>query len=467
MLRQPLKFEQINANTCRSINAMSTKIADISLTYNDKATIYDRDLGRNRIIDVKKSFARKRDGLVTFPSGLIKFVVTKANEKGHECLIDYVEPYVLKKKLIPQLPGIKFESFQAKMLRKVGICKRGVLVGPTAMGKSVVLGGIIDKLNIPETIIIVPTQTIFNQLYNSFCNWFGDNMVGRIGQGYLEQNHITVCMFQSIKKYKLNRGKLKLVLIDEVHLINKTIVDFLKRCHNVYYRYGVTATPQKPEKDFPKAMQMQGYVGPIICEVEEKEAENRVLPVKIKLVRYYCGKPVGTNYPEILRKDILLSPLRNAKLMKAAVEEALEKNRTCLFLIDETEQGKIMMKIADRMGIDVTFVHGKIESSKIKNTIKLLNERKIQFVIATKVFGVGTDIPNVDIVALVSCRKSEIDTVQKIGRGRRRVIGRADHLTVYDCVDKVRGTRAAKHFYAHSLERLNTYKEKNWEIVRL
>lgn len=461
-----LEFEQVNANTCRAVNYAAKHLADKALSYTSKAKVYNEDLGRDIIIDVTRSLARKQSGQVTFPFGLIKFIMRKANERGHECNVSYLDPYTLPKKLIPQLPGIKLETFQAKMLRKVGIYKRGVLIGPTAMGKSVVLGGIVDKLNMPVTICIVPNQTIFRQIYQSFCAWFGEDIVGRIGQGIYDQRQITVCMYQSISKYQLAYSNLKLVLIDEAHLINDTIIRFLRKCKNVYYRYGVTATPHLAEDNFVKAMQMEGFIGPVICEVNDKEAENRVLPVKVKLISFYCSRPKGKTYQKVLRQDILLSDLRNAKLLKAAHDEALTKGMTCLFLIDEVEQGKRIVDLAGQMNIPITFAHGKLSKGEIKRIIKQLNNREIQFVVATKVFGVGTDIPNVDAVVLGSTRKSEIDTLQKIGRGRRRVDG-SDYLVVIDSIDKVRGNKFNRYFYDYSLTRLNIYKAKGWEINKL
>lgn len=467
MKRHTLQFKQVNANTYRAITQMSGKIAFDSLSYKEKSMVFVKSIGRKVPMDVTKSIARKnRKTGVTFPSGLVSFIMRKANDKGHDCEFDYIEPYVLKKKLIPSLPGIKFESFQAKMLRKVGIYRRGILVGPTAMGKSIVLGGIIDKMNVPETILITPTQTIFNQLYDRLSNWFGEDKVGRIGQGIKDQRHITICMYQSIENYKAKRS-LKMVLIDEAHLINNTIINFLKsKCNHVYYRYGVTATPHKRKDNFVKSMQMIGYLGPIICEVSDNEASNRVLPVKVKLVSFYCGKPKGENYQEVLRKDLLMSPLRNVKLLKATHEYALSKGMTALFLLDETEQGKLVEKLAKEMGITATLVHGGLRKTFINGVITKLNSRKIKFVIATRVFGVGTDIPNIDCVTLGSCRKSEVDTLQKIGRGRRRVKG-SDHLILIDAVDKIRGNKFNKYFYNHAIQRLNIYKEKGWEIERL
>jgi ATP-dependent helicase IRC3 len=427
---------------------------------------FNQDIGRNIPVEVTKSIARKNRNGTTFPTGLIDFVLKKAKKQGHECDYQYHEPYILKRKLIPTLPGIKFDKAQLKMLRRIGIYKRGILVGPTGMGKSVILGGIIDKLYTPQTLCIVPNRTIFNQLYRHFCNWFGEDTVGRIGQGIQNPKHITVCMYQSIKNYKSARG-LQMVLVDEAHLMNNTIIKFLnEKCKRVYYRYGVTATPHKEENEFAKAMNMIGYLGPVICEVNDQEVSTRVLPVEVNLISYYCGKPKGKNYQEVMRNDILLSQVRNIKLLKAVYDEALSKGKTALFLLDETRQGEIVAKIAFKMDIKCTFVHGGISKGKINKVIKDLNNRKIKFVVATKVFSTGTDIPNIDCVVLGSCRKSEIDTLQKIGRGRRRTESQ-DKLILIDSMDRIRGKKFNQYFYNYSIERLNIYKEKGWEIKRL
>ena len=135
-------------------------------------------------------------------------------------------------------------------------------------------------------------------------------------------------------------------------------------------------------------------------------------------------------------------------------------------LIDEIEQGKKIIKIADQMGLEYEFAHGnnpKEENEKIKNR---LNNGTTKLVIATQVFGLGTNIPNVDCVVLGSVRKSYIDTIQKIGRGRRRISGK-DKLIVIDSIDRVSGrARFCEYFYGYSMERINHYKSKKWEIQR-
>jgi superfamily II DNA or RNA helicase len=119
------------------------------------------------------------------------------------------------------------------------------------------------------------------------------------------------------------------------------------------------------------------------------------------------------------------------------------------------------------MGLHYEFAHGN-NPKEANELIKTnLNNGTTKLVIATQVFGLGTNIPNVDCVVMGSVRKSYIDTIQKIGRGRRRVEGK-DKLIVIDSIDRVSGrNRFCGYFYGYSLERIKHYKSKKWEVKRL
>jgi superfamily II DNA or RNA helicase len=446
-----ITVEQVSAHKCKVTGGRQKEYPiDRALSYYDVGTesfktVYDRRWSR-------------------FACGLVSYVAGKLAKQGHQ--VDY-KPMSYKKigyKLIPKLPGVTFEPYQRKMLSKVGGYQRGILVGPTGMGKTVVMGGIVNKLNVPITIIITPTKQILNQTYERFKQWFPDHKIGKVGDGEKTIGHITVALFQSLRNLKIKHCDL--VIVDEVHRMNNSIDKILTKLVNAHYRYGLTATPQL-EKDFEKWAMMIGNIGPIIHETSDHEAKKRVTNCKIHLLRYICNRPLGGNYQEVLRNDVLFSSIRCEKMLKAAKLLSLDKGGNCLILLDEIDHGNIMMEVAEDMGLNPKFANGN-NTNRHNNLIKdLLNNRKLQLVIATSVFGIGTDIPNIDCVGLASARKSYIDTIQKIGRGRRRVKGKKK-LLVIDFIDNVRGGRNYhKHFYAHSIERLNTYKEREWEIKKL
>ncbi len=399
-----------------------------------------------------------------FPAGLYPYVHKKLNEKGHFVIYNGIPYHKIDYKLVSKLPDIRFEPYQKKMIANVGPRSRGILVGPTGSGKTVVMGGIVDKLYVPKTIIITPTKQILNQTYNRFIEWFPNHKIGKVGDGIQEHGHIIIALFQSLRKWKFN--ECDLVIIDECHRMNNSIDTILTNLTNTHYRYGLTATPQL-KKDFAKWCLMTGAIGPIIHETTDEQAINRVTDVQINLLRFICNRPTGMAYQQVLRHDVLFSITRCIKMLEAAKQISLNDGGNCLILLDEIEQGNVMVEVAQEMGLKPMFAHGK-NKGEINDRIKSkLNNRQVQLVIATSVFGIGTDIPNIDCVGIASARKSYIDTIQKIGRGRRRVKGK-NKLKVIDFIDNVRGkSRFHKHFYSHSIERLNIYKEKGWEIKKL
>ena len=86
----------------------------------------------------------------------------------------------------------------------------------------------------------------------------------------------------------------------------------------------------------------------------------------------------------------------------------------------------------------------------------MLNNFEIPFVIASPVFGVGTNIPNVQCAIMGSARKDLSNLIQKIGRGRRRTLDK-DLLLLLDVYDNEQ-----RYFKAYSERRKNFYKRKGW-----
>lgn len=448
-----ITVKQISAHNCRVHKRQRQHAVWKVLSYWDQGTE-----------KIKSVLDCRGNSGCRFPVGLYPYVYEKLKADKHLVIYKPLSYPKINHKLIPSLFEIKFEDYQKKMLAPIGIKNRGIIIGPTGSGKTVVMGGIVDKLNIPKTVIITPTKQILNQTYDRFLDWFPTWPVGKVGDGHKEMAHITIALFQSLKKLRVKGCQL--VIVDECHRMNNSIDKILRKLPDAHYRYGLTATPQL-EKDFAKWALMIGNIGPIIYEVSDQQAISRVTDVQINLLRYICNRPTGGSYQEVLRNDVLFSTERCTKMLKAAKQLSLNKGGNCLILLDETKQGNIMMDVAEDMGLKPMFAHGKNKGDTNDRIKNMLNDRQVQLVIATSVFGIGTDIPNIDCVGIASARKSYIDTIQKIGRGRRRVEGK-NTLKVIDFVDNVRGkAKFNKHFYAHSIERLNTYKEKEWEIKKL
>jgi len=448
-----IEIEQYDAHKCRLTNRLQQKVVWKILSWFDEG------------VGVQKSMLRciGKHGCY-FSIGLLPFIYKQLKILGHAMEYTYLDFPIIKHKLIPKLPGIKFEPYQNKILSKIGAKKRGIIVSPTGSGKSIVIGGIVDKLRVPETIIVVPTKDIFNQLSHDFSNWFPDKKIGQMGDGKKFMGKITISLFQTLREMNLKKNKSQLVIVDEAHRIAESHIKILSKLRWANYRYGLTATPHI-QKNFKKWANMIGCIGPIIYEAQEEEVTARVVPVQVNMIHFHVTKK-HSPYQKCLREDVLFNKKRNTKLITAAKILALDKGMNCLFLIDEIEQGKVVLKIAEQMNIPTEFAHGNNKKDQNNQIKEKLNEGKTKFVIATQVFGLGTNIPNIDCVVLGSVKKSYIDTIQKIGRGRRRTSVK-NKLIVIDSIDRVSGKpKFCNYFYGYSMERIKHYKSKKWEIKR-
>lgn len=424
--------------------------------------------GQDGMVPVYKSaYDGRRRG---FPAGLVNEVMTALREEGHEVTYFPIDHPRIMPKIIHSLPGIEYEDYQKDILRPIGILfKRGIIVASTGAGKSIIIGGIIAKMGLPfKTLVIVPTTDILMQIRRDMINWFGVRKVGQIGSGVVQLENITIALYQSLDKVKFSHNEFKMVIVDEVHRINDSIINMLNRFgSSIWYRFGVTATPQKVNKNPSKTFDMKGFIGPIIKEVVDEQVTARVIPAKVYMFRFQNNAPIGESYQKSLKHDILMHKERNRLFLYAVKKYALDKGLTALMLLDEVAQLKLMEKMAIEMGLKPGVAHGK-QNKMLNELVKQdLNNRRINLVIATQVFGMGTNIPTVDCIAIPSSRKSEIDTLQKIGRGRRRTEFK-DKLIVIDSIDHIRSSKKFhQHFYTYSLERMAIYKEKGWEINRI
>jgi superfamily II DNA or RNA helicase len=457
-----IELIQRDANWVKVLDYTAAEMVYQLLSWNEMVP------GEDGMIAVPHSaFDRRRKA---FPTGLVNKVMTTLREEGHQVGYFPIDHPKLMPKLMYPLPGVEYEDYQKKILRFIGILyKQGVIVAPTGAGKSIIIGGIIAKLGIPhKTLVIVPTTDIMMQLRYDLINWFGVRKIGQIGGGVIQSDNITIALFQSLDKVAFSKNEIKLVIVDEAHRINDSIINFMNRnCISTYYRFGTTATPQVIKNNPAKTMDMEGFIGPVITQVEDEEVHARVIPAKVYMIRFFNGMPVGETYQKALKYDILLNKQRNTMFLQAMKKLALDHGKTGLILLDEVAQLKQVEQLAIEMGLKPGVAHGKQHKMHNELVKQNLNNKKINLVIATQVFGMGTNIPTVDCVAIASARKSEIDTLQKIGRGRRRTELK-NELIVIDSIDQIRSSaKHHKHFYTYSLERMAIYKEKGWEINRM
>ncbi|MHA1346326.1 MAG: DEAD/DEAH box helicase [Candidatus Heimdallarchaeaceae archaeon] len=150
----------------------------------------------------------------------------------------------------------------------------GVVILPTAAGKTIIGFKIIEKLK-QKTLIIVPTKNLLYQWIDHLTKYtsLSKDMIGQVGDNVKEIREITVTTYDSARlNLNLFRKTFNLVILDEAHhAAAKETIKVLEGLP-AEYRLGLTATPDRSDKGEELLFK---YIGnPIIVAKISDLAEN-------------------------------------------------------------------------------------------------------------------------------------------------------------------------------------------------
>ncbi len=295
--------------------------------------------------------------------------------------------------------------------------ERGIIVGPTGVGKSVIVALIVDRLQVP-TLIVVPSVELKNQLTSSLRSFFGKSMVGPLTNGKKVYD-ITVENVDQLNPKKRILG-FDCVIVDEFHRSGSMTYRTLNEScwDGIYFKFGLTATPFRSNDD--ERLLLESVLSQVIYEIEYNVAVKRgyIVPLEsyyIDLPKIKCtAKTWQTAYKELVvtRKD------RN-EIICDMIENLHNNNSSTLVLVKQIEHGTTLQKILEKRGLMIQFANGKDGNNK--TLIEDFNERVYPVLIGTTgVLGEGIDTKPCEYVVLAGGGKSKNQFMQHVGRGFRR-----------------------------------------------
>jgi superfamily II DNA or RNA helicase len=260
-----------------------------------------------------------------------------------------------------------------------------------------------------------------------------------------------------------------IVLLDEAHhLQNMTGKDKDGKVSNTTYveilshmlapiRIGWTATTRTNDE---AVLVNESLLGPVIGQTTiEQAAELGILArPRLHFIKAKCSPAVMElrKYLEVYEFAVVRNQLRNRQIAKCA-KEFYDKGETTLIFVTQIAHGELIAEeIKKILGIDVPFVQGSMpqaERNKVKNA---LIKKKIKLCIATTSWREGVDIPTLFAVILTGGGKSEVQTLQGVGRGLRKAEGK-EFVTIVDILDL-----SHNHLLRQLGERLSTYSDMGW-----
>jgi superfamily II DNA or RNA helicase len=425
----------------------------------------------NQIKNVTAYYIDKRNG--RFLYGLLHRVISylDKNNISYKLVGDKRNDHPPPPLIDPKIKDITFRPDQIDLINVVKNNYNGIIKSPTGSGKTITALGIVSQWPKAKTLIIVNRTDLlyqFKERIEKHLPKYDTQIIQ--AQNIRLKGQIVISTIQTIHKYQDSRtaGYFDIIICDECHHVtSKTGMYGKFLLSNIApIKLGLTATLH-PKKEYLYAM--EGLLGPVIGELSMNKAKELniltkantiLLPVEfdpdIAQIRRYQDKTIDKVFhPGIYRKGIIENSSRNILIIKT-VKKYIAQNKSCLIIIKNIEHGENLLNYAKILGLkSIDFVHGiteKEQRDKVKND---LESKKIMSVICSDIWKEGIDIPSLDAVILAGGGKSELQTIQSIGRGLRTFKGK-DHVDIIDFLDPYR------YLAEHCIRRIILYKKYGW-----
>lgn len=363
------------------------------------------------------------------------------------------------------IKGITFRPDQKRMIKAALTFGRGVLQAPPGSGKTICLLGILSAFKQEQILFLCHTLTLVSQFRENLVKW-GFKDIGVISGEEKTFGRIQLATIQSFSRIdpRTYVNKYDVIFVDEAHHISSYKGQYAKVLQRSLapVRLGVTATmPYKEEAKFA----LEGIIGPKLAELTIKEGNElgiiakpiiKILdPPYIDGIEHVEGSKDNLKYPEVYHAGIVDNLARNAMIVVTA-KNLTEDNKSVLINVNRIEHGRILEEMGLNYGINCKFIHGK-SNDELRTEIKdALESKKIKCVIASTIFKEGVNIPSLDACVNAAGGKSEIATLQALGRGLRATKTKKVVLII-DFKD-TSNVYLRRHFRA----RLKVYQKNGW-----
>ena len=447
---------------------------------------------RNKMWDGKIRLFSKQTG--ELPAGLIHHLVQFGRTRDYlvePVSTEYGLPYEKQDIDIRLLTsfldslGLPFSvrDYQLDAIEKGLQRKRGILLSPTGSGKSLIIYALVTyflrmltngtKKEAGKVLIIVPTTSLVEQMYNDFANYgmLVENACHRIYSGKDKDNikgSIIISTWQSI--YKLPKSwfqQFGMVIGDECHgFKSKSLMSIMNKCTEAGYRFGTTGTLDGTQTH---ELVLQGLFGRTYKVTTTRELQDNDTLAGLDIRRLVL------EYPEKVRKEFgnqkyqdeisfIISHVGRNKFIRNLTLDL--KGNTLLLYNYVEKHGKPLFDMIQDKADDqrkVFFVSGGTATAD-REAIRGIVEKQDDAVIVASLgtFSTGINIRNLHNIIFASPSKSQIRVLQSIGRGLRKSDnGRMTML--YDISDDISWKSRKNYSLVHSLDRLKIYKKETFD----
>jgi superfamily II DNA or RNA helicase len=370
-------------------------------------------------------------------------------------------------------PKFDLRPYQESAIPKLLDVKHGAIEYCTGAGKSAMILFMVKQLGL-KTLVMAPTVSIAEQLYDLFCLHLGKKWVGFFGKGKKDSSKlITVGIAASLTLVdpKSEDGKnladVKVFIADESHRLasdtyEKVAVHLVP---NAPYRFSFSGTQMRGDGG---GLLLKGLIGPLVASIDVKECVDGGYLAKpvFRIIRANSDsrEVYKNNYKKMSQAHFLynMNVIKKAADMANRAVELL--GHQVLILVDEIDQ---FVALEPFLKHSVEFAHSsnnkdtlpaKYKKPKVKEMVERFNNGKVPILVGTSCINTGTDIKPVKMIINLQGGASEIETRQSVGRGTRLAEGKNQCIIVDFLVRAQKIPEDCDIVYNQGCKRINIYK---------
>jgi superfamily II DNA or RNA helicase len=360
------------------------------------------------------------------------------------------------------IEGFTYYDYQKELIEVALEKQRGIVKSPTGSGKTLIMAGLVKALAGRKMVLLFNAKQLLTQSYDFLTKTCGMDNIGLCyGEGYI-YGDIMLCTVQSIEKIlDTHLEEVEVLMVDECHEFanGKITLPTIRSFPNALYRIGFTATP--PNEPIPRN-NLEGALG-AVWEVVNTSAlvdSGKLSKPLIQLIdRQYdaSGLDEDMSYLDVYEEYIVNNSERNNKIKEIADDiKSKNKKARILILTRSLDHGRTL---EDLLGGQCEFLEGDDSiGERYKAISRFRGCRGPSILIGTKILQTGINIEEITHFINARGMKSEIATLQALGRALRRHDSKQE-VYVYDFMDK------EKYLEDHSRARKRHYEKEGHKVV--
>lgn len=381
-----------------------------------------------------------RNGTYFVPIGLLSRAVSVLNAMGvaYDTSISYLPS---GETLTLEWKGPGMRIYQKDAVQRAIQHGSGIIQLPTGSGKTLIGCYLVYAYNRP-TLVLVHRKELVSQWVEKLETTCGIKPTVFNDEGH-EFGPVTVAMVPSLHLWLKENHQLPpfdMLILDEAHHCPAdTFYGIGIRC-DAKQRFGLSATARREDG---ADLKMEAALGPIIVSMDANTliAEGFLARPIFEFVDVPYVMVSGRKYAEIYKNGIVLNDERN-RIIAAKAQRLVADGRQVYIHVEQINHGTILSKL-----VPAPFIHSK--SKDREEVVEQFRKGNVRCLIST-LLGEGVDIPEISGIIMAGGKKTEVGTIQKVGRALRPSPQFNDAIVI-DFADK------GKYLSEHATLRYNAY----------